>query len=79
MMIGEGLTDRNINVEIVIEIKLLGIFYTNSVDQVSSKNWEHIKTSMIVQIISKVSENRKTAFSRKITWNLLVLRYVEQT
>ena len=52
MVIGEGLNFNNDNsIEIVQEIKLLGIFYKNAINQSSERNWDHL----LVQIKSKLN------------------------
>ena len=53
MDIGNGLDfDDENRIDKVNEIKLLGIFYVNAVNQTSLSNWDHL----IAQIESKVNK-----------------------
>jgi len=72
MGIGEGLTFGNDNtIEVVPEIKILGIYYTNSINQNSPENWAHL----MVQIESKIKKiyyKQATIFGRSILINTFI-------
>ena len=72
MAIGEGLDFDNDNlIEIVNEIKLLGIFYNNAINQSTERNWDHL----LVQVKSKLSKiyyKQASIFGRAILVNTFI-------
>ena len=73
MPIGEGLVlDQEIEIESVDELKMLGIYYTNSLNQISTRNWDHIITD-IEKKLNRIYYKQATIFGRSI----LVNTYIE--
>ena len=73
MPIGEGLVlDQEIEIESVDELKMLGIYYTNSLNQISTQNWDHIITD-IEKKLNRIYYKQATIFGRSI----LVNTYIE--
>ena len=72
MDIGEGIAQcDDIDVNKVNEIKLLGIFYTNSLDQTSLANWDHIAIQ-IESKINKIFYKQSSMFGRAILVNTFI-------
>ena len=72
MEIGEGLDfdDENL-IERVNEIKLLGIFYVNAINQTSPRNWDHLITQ-IESKVNKIYYKQASIFGRSILVNTFI-------
>ena len=72
MDIGEGLDlDDETRIEKVKEIKLLGIFYENDINQTSLRNWEHL-INQIESKINKIYYKQASIFGRSILVNTFI-------
>ena len=72
MAIGEGVDHVDeVAVDKVTEIKLLGIFYTNEVDQTTIINWDHIINQMDSKI-NKIYYKQSSIFGRAILVNTFI-------
>ena len=72
MDIGEGLDlDDETRIEKVKEIKLLGIFYENNINQTSLRNWEHL-INQIESKINKIYYKQASIFGRSILVNTFI-------
>ena len=73
MPIGEGLVlDHEIEIESVSQLKMLGIYYTNSLNQNSTRNWDNIIID-IEKKLNRIYYKQATIFGRSI----LVNTYIE--
>ena len=72
MDIGKGVDqDKPNDVQTVEQIKLLGIFYTNSLNQESKANWDHI-SKQIESKINKIYYKQSSIFGRAILVNTFI-------
>ena len=72
MAIGEGIDiEHELSVEIVQEIKMLGLYYKNAINQSSEQNW----TKLIAETESKINKiyyKQATIFGRAILVNTFI-------
>ena len=69
MDIGRGLElDDDTRIEKVMEIKLLGIYYENAINQTSLRNWEHL-INQIESKTNKIYYKQASIFGRSILVN----------
>ena len=72
MQIGAGVDlDQDITLETVNELKMFGIFYNNSIDQISTNNWDHLITD-IEHKLNKIYYKQATIFGRSILVNTFI-------
>ena len=72
MAIGEGLDfNADILIDIVQEMKLLGIFYINAINQTHERNWNHLITH-IESKINKIYYKQASIFGRAILVNTFI-------
>ena len=73
MQIGQGLIfdDDNISIDIVQEIKLLGIYYKNALNQTTPRNWDLI-VAQVESKLNKIYYKQATIFGRSILVNTFI-------
>ena len=73
MQIGQGFIfdDDNISIDIVQEIKLLGIYYKNALNQTTPRNWDLI-VAQVESKLNKIYYKQATIFGRSILVNTFI-------